>query len=60
MHISYVCRQRVLFNGTRFSNLYTAVDTPAEAACIYIRITYVCICTYVCNTYLGRNMYMYI
>ena len=25
------CRQSVLFIGTRFSNLYTAVDTPAEA-----------------------------
>ena len=24
--------ERVLFFGTRFSNLYTAVDTPAEAA----------------------------
>jgi len=25
-------RESVLFIGTRFSNLYTAVDTPAEAA----------------------------
>jgi hypothetical protein len=25
-------RECVLFIGTRFSNLYTAVDTPAEAA----------------------------
>ena len=25
-------RERVLFIGTQFSNLYTAVDTPAEAA----------------------------
>ena len=25
-------RGRVLFIGTRFRNLYTAVDTPAEAA----------------------------
>jgi hypothetical protein len=25
-------REKVLFIGTRFSNLYTAVDTPAEAA----------------------------
>ena len=25
-------KDRVLFIGTRFSNLYTAVDTPAEAA----------------------------
>ncbi len=24
----------VLFTGTRFSNLYTAVDTPAWAACV--------------------------
>jgi hypothetical protein len=24
----------VLFIGTRFSNLYTAVDTPAEAASV--------------------------
>jgi hypothetical protein len=24
----------VLFIGTQFSNLYTAVDTPAEAACV--------------------------
>jgi hypothetical protein len=24
----------VLFIGTRFSNLYSAVDTPAEAACV--------------------------
>ena len=23
------CRERVLFIGTRYSNLYTAVDTPA-------------------------------
>jgi hypothetical protein len=27
-----VQRDSVLFIGTRFSNLYTAVDTPAEAA----------------------------
>jgi hypothetical protein len=26
--------ERVLLIGTRFSNLYTAVDTPAKAACI--------------------------
>jgi hypothetical protein len=25
-------RENVLFIGTQFSNLYTAVDTPAEAA----------------------------
>ena len=25
--------ESVLFIGTRFSNLYTAVDTPAESAC---------------------------
>jgi hypothetical protein len=25
-------RESALFIGTRFSNLYTAVDTPAEAA----------------------------
>ncbi len=25
-------RERVLFIGTQFSNLYAAVDTPAEAA----------------------------
>ncbi len=27
----HVC-ERVLFIGTRFSNLYTSVDTPAEVA----------------------------
>jgi hypothetical protein len=26
-----IIRECVLFIGTRFSNLYTAVDTPAEA-----------------------------
>jgi hypothetical protein len=25
-------REKVLFIGTQFSNLYTAADTPAEAA----------------------------
>ncbi len=25
-----------MFIGTQFSNLYTAVDTPAEAACEYL------------------------
>jgi hypothetical protein len=30
-------RECVLFIGTRFSNLYTAVDTPAEAACFQQR-----------------------
>ena len=24
------CRERMLFIGTQFSNLYTAVDTPAR------------------------------
>jgi hypothetical protein len=36
-------RECVLFIGTRFSNLYTAVDTPAEArdvvhdVCVLVR-----------------------
>jgi hypothetical protein len=30
--IGLTLRESVLFIGTRFSNLYTAVDTPAEAA----------------------------
>ena len=31
--------ERVLFNGTRFSNLYTSVDTPARG-----RVVKVCVC----------------
>jgi hypothetical protein len=30
--VAVVARESVLFIGTRFSNLYTAVDTPAEVA----------------------------
>jgi hypothetical protein len=34
LHQSALCqvRESVLFIGTQFTNLYTAVDTPAEAA----------------------------
>jgi hypothetical protein len=31
-------RESVLFIGTRFSNHYTAVDTPAEAAWYFLRL----------------------
>jgi hypothetical protein len=34
-----VRRESVLFIGTQFSNLYTAVDTPAEAAWLCV-----CVC----------------
>ena len=42
-------RERVLFIGTRFSNLYTAVDTPAGAA----RCCAWCVCVFVCKCVLG-------
>jgi len=39
-------RERVLFIGTQFSNLYTAVDTPARG----------CVCVvFVCKYVLGHS-----
>jgi hypothetical protein len=44
----YFLRECVLFIGTRYSNLYTAVDTPAEAqrGCVFV---------FVCKYVLGRS-----
>jgi len=33
--------ERVLFNGTQFSNLYTTVDTPARG-CVWVCVVFVC------------------
>ena len=45
-------RECVLFIGTRFSNLYTAVDTPAEAR-VMLCMMCVCFCVNVCSEVLG-------
>jgi hypothetical protein len=37
--VGFLLRERVLFIGTQYSNLYTAVDTPAEAAWLCV-----CVC----------------
>jgi hypothetical protein len=43
-HIVYVYGERVLFIGTQFSNLYTAVDTPARGR---VGVCVVFVCKYV-------------
>ncbi len=42
-------RERVLFIGTQFSNLYTAVDTPAMGRVVVclVFVCLVCVCKYV-------------
>jgi len=46
--------ERVLFIGTQYSNLYTAVDTPAKAAWLSIHyvylgqgVDYICVCVFI-------------
>jgi hypothetical protein len=44
--LGYGClstRESVLFIGTSFSNLYTAVDTPAEAVMLCMMCLCVCV-----------------
>jgi hypothetical protein len=47
-------RESVLFIGTQFSNLYTAVDTPAKAAwlCVWCLCVW-CLCVSMCSDVLG-------
>jgi hypothetical protein len=47
------CRERELFIGTRFSNLYTAVDTPARG-CVVVCLVFVCL-VFVCKYVLGHS-----
>jgi hypothetical protein len=45
----------VLFIGTQFSNLYTAVDTPSMGR-VVVCLVFVClvfVCKYVCSDILG-------
>ena len=46
---SHVRRESVLFIGTQFSNLYTAVDTPARGRVVVclVFVYLVCVCKYV-------------
>ena len=46
-------RERELFIGTRFSNLYTAVDTPARGR-VVMRLVFVCL-VFVCKYVLGHS-----
>jgi hypothetical protein len=46
-------RERVLFIGTRFSNLYTAVDTPARSRVI-VCLVFVCL-VFVCKYVIGHS-----
>jgi hypothetical protein len=47
-------RERVLFIGTQFSNLYTAVDTPARGR-VGVCVVFVCwdLCVSMCSDILG-------
>jgi hypothetical protein len=46
-------RERVLFIGTQFSNLYTAVDTPARGR-VGVCVVFVCL-VFVCMYVLGHS-----
>jgi hypothetical protein len=47
-------RESVLFIGTQFSNLYTAVDTPARGR-VVVCLVFVCwcLCVSMCSDILG-------
>jgi hypothetical protein len=45
-------RERVLFIGTQFSNLYTAVDTPAKGR-VTVCVVFVCL-VFACKYVLGH------
>jgi len=51
-YIDYICIYRVcvLFFGTQFSNLYTAVDTPYTHMLVCV-----CVCVCVCDIERGRE-----
>jgi hypothetical protein len=52
-------RERVLFIGTRYSNLYTAVDRPTEASWLCASITsfniYIYIYIYISSTFFSHH-----
>jgi hypothetical protein len=47
--------ERELFIGTQFSNLYTAVDTPARGRVVVclVFVYLVCVCASMCSDILG-------
>jgi hypothetical protein len=47
-------RERVLFIGTQFSNLYTAVDTPARGRVSGVCVVFVCL-VFACKYVLGHS-----
>ena len=52
-------RESVLFIGTQFSNLYTAVDTPARGRVVHVR-TCTCVRVYACVYVRCTCMYVYV
>ena len=51
-------RECVLFIGTQFSNLYTAVDTPARGR-VVVCLVFVCL-VFVCKYVLGHSVCKYV
>ena len=52
-HCDASVRESVLFIGTQFSNLYTAVDTPARGR-VVVCLVFVCL-VFVCKYVLGHS-----